>query len=404
MNTHLGLSHSRSFKLTVPAIASLAFFMLCGGLGVVPSTAQSQPEPRELEDKIPKHLPIKVKVKNLDKEKWVREVEIEVKNTGDKPIYYLSFSLIMPEVFSETGSVVAVSLKYGRRALGVFEGRPTAEDVPIQPGETYVMKVPENEMRGWESARKHYKWSEPKKFLIKFRQLHYGDGTGFTTSGGLPVPNPNATSSSCGGGGGRQTMPTQRAATGGALKPPSAPSFQFAPALLPVRFLPAKLFAERTVDPISNFASPQAGVCCPGPYGCFSGKEVPEGHTCVTCGSANWVESAGCGSPGSVCGKIEDSTRFCDDADGNRVGCTDFYLDPCPPPPPDGGTECETGFRVPCPTDEESPFTEPSDPSRVCCDYSPIIIDVAGDGFRFSDAARGVDFDFNGDGLPHRMS
>jgi len=69
-----------------------------------------------------------------------------------------------------------------------------------------------------------------------------------------------------------------------------------------------------------------------------------------------------------------------------------------------GGTECGTGFRVPCPTDEESPFTEPGETPQMCCDYSPIIIDVAGDGFRFSDAARGVDFDFNGDGVPHRMS
>ncbi|HEY0100295.1 MAG TPA: hypothetical protein VGB76_15200 [Pyrinomonadaceae bacterium] len=387
----------------MPAIALLAFFLVLGGIGNVSSTAQSSPEARELEDKIPKHLPIKVKIKNLDKENWVREVEVEVKNTGDKPIYYLRFSLRMPEVLSETGSVVAVSFSYGRPAIGDFRNRPTAEDVPIQPGETYVMKVPENEMRGWESARKHYKWSEPKKFLIKFRKLHYGDGTGYGTSGGLPVPNPNATSSSCGGSR-RQTAPAQSASSGGGLKPPLAPSFQFAPSLLPVRFLPAKLFVERTVEPIPNFASPQAGVCCPGIYGCFSGREVEEGHTCVTCGPAAWVESATCGSPGSYCGKIEDETKFCDDADGNRVGCTYYSLDPCPPPPPDT-TECGTGFAVPCPTDEESPFTEPGSTPQMCCDYSPIIIDVAGDGFRFTDAAGGVDFDFNGeDGVRHRLS
>jgi hypothetical protein len=40
----------------------------------------------------------------------------------------------------------------------------------------------------------------------------------------------------------------------------------------------------------------------------------------------------------------------------------------------------------------------------VCCEYSPIAIDVAGDGFTFTDAAGGVDFDFNGDGIPHRFS
>lgn len=213
MNTHFSHAPSQNFKATVSAIVLLAFFLVLGGLGSVSSTAQSSPpqeEERELEDKVPKHLPIKVKVKNLNKKDWVREVEIEVTNTGYKPIYYLGFNLQMPDVFSEAGNNVAVTFRYGRPELSDFEGRPTPEDVPIQPGETYIMKVPENQMRGWESARDRRKWSEPKKFRIKFRSLHYGDGTGFTSSAGLPVPNPNPTSSSCGGG--RQTTPTQRAA------------------------------------------------------------------------------------------------------------------------------------------------------------------------------------------------
>ncbi|HEV7904422.1 MAG TPA: hypothetical protein VGO96_11330 [Pyrinomonadaceae bacterium] len=326
MNTHFGLAPSQHFNATVSAIVLLAFFLVLGGLGSVSSTAQSPQEEGELEDRIPKHLPIKVKVKHLNKKDWVREVEVEVTNTGFKPIYYVGFNLLLPEVFSEAGNNVAVSFRYGRPELGLFENRPTPEDVPIQPGETCILKVPEKEMRGWESARKHYKWSEPKKFRLKFYHLHYGDGTGFMTSGGLPVPNPNPTSSSCGGGG-RQATTTQRAASGGALKPPLAPSFQFAPALLPVKFLPANLFVERTVEPISNSAAPQAGVCCPGRFGCFSGREVPQGHTCTTCGPAAWVESAPCGSFGSYCGKIEDENRSCRDDDGNEVGCTDYFLE-----------------------------------------------------------------------------
>lgn len=38
------------------------------------------------------------------------------------------------------------------------------------------------------------------------------------------------------------------------------------------------------------------------------------------------------------------------------------------------------------------------------CGYSPVIIDVAGDGFRLTDAAGGVDFDLNGDGHAERLS
>ena len=56
---------------------------------LVPSIAQSTEE-RELEDKIPKHLPIKVKIKkekekafkDLKNEKWLRDFELEITNTG----------------------------------------------------------------------------------------------------------------------------------------------------------------------------------------------------------------------------------------------------------------------------------------------------------------------------------
>jgi archaellum component FlaF (FlaF/FlaG flagellin family) len=249
MNTHFSHAPSPHFNATVSAIVLLAFFLVLGGLGSVSSTAQSSPpqeqEERELEDKIPKHLPIKVKVKNLNKKDWVREVEVEVTNTGFKPIYYVGFNLLMPEVITETGSVVGVDFRYGRPEIGDFRNRPTAEDVPLLPGETCILKVPEKEMEGWEAARDRRKWKEPKKLRIKFYLLHHGDGTGYGTSGGLPVPNPNPTSSSCGGGG-RQTTPTQMAASRDELKPPLAPSFQFAAALLPVRILPAKLFIDRS--------------------------------------------------------------------------------------------------------------------------------------------------------------
>jgi hypothetical protein len=50
---------------------------------------------REVVDTVPAHVPIKVKVKNeralkdAGNKHWARDFEIEVKNTGDKPIYYL---------------------------------------------------------------------------------------------------------------------------------------------------------------------------------------------------------------------------------------------------------------------------------------------------------------------------
>jgi len=48
-------------------------------------------------------------------------------------------------------------------------------------------------------------------------------------------------------------------------------------------------------------------------------------------------------------------------------------------------------------------------PDTVCfegyCSYAtPILIDVKGDGFQLTDVARGVHFDFEGDGVPRRMA
>jgi len=40
----------------------------------------------------------------------------------------------------------------------------------------------------------------------------------------------------------------------------------------------------------------------------------------------------------------------------------------------------------------------------MCSDNTPVLIDVDGNGFHLTDTAGGVDFDFNGDGVAHRLS
>ena len=87
MNTHSIFSHFQNLKSAVLATILLASFLILCVVGIVSSTAQSpQKAERELEDEIPKHLPIKIKVKHLNNEKWTRDLEVEVKNTSNKPI------------------------------------------------------------------------------------------------------------------------------------------------------------------------------------------------------------------------------------------------------------------------------------------------------------------------------
>src|SRR5918912_718223 len=112
-----------------------AFFLLSlvAFFGFSAGTAQSdEKEEREVVDKIPKHLPIKVKIKKPEKlkdaknEDWPDDMEIEITNTGSKPIYYLRIHLALPDVLAENGKNYIFPYLYGRFDLGGF-------GEPIQP-------------------------------------------------------------------------------------------------------------------------------------------------------------------------------------------------------------------------------------------------------------------------------
>src|SRR5215510_753529 len=90
--------------------ASIALGVACSLLFKAtshPATTQAPektPKPatvRLLENRVPEHLPIRVKIRrekektfrDLNNENWARDLELEVKNIGDKPIYFLDFAL-----------------------------------------------------------------------------------------------------------------------------------------------------------------------------------------------------------------------------------------------------------------------------------------------------------------------
>jgi hypothetical protein len=167
------------------------------------SVAQSIEE-RELEDRIPKHLPIKVKIKkekekafkDLKNEKWIRDFQLEITNTGNKPIYFLSFILDMPEITAPDGIGMAFSIHYGRGYLGDIGNKAEPGDVPIQPGETYVFSFPDIVVESWAIFKKRENKLDPKKLILLCQILSFGDGTGFVGTDGKSLPRPpNETSS-----------------------------------------------------------------------------------------------------------------------------------------------------------------------------------------------------------------
>src|ERR1044071_3941798 len=139
----------------------------------------SPQEEREFKDEIPKHVPIKFKLK-AEKEKkfkdlgnpdWYRDFELEVTNTSDKPIYFLDLWLEYPEIDAWPGVRLIVPLQYGRMNFIYQETRPLPTDVPIQPGETYVFTIPESDRKGWEAHKRRDNIPDPKKTLLTFVHL-----------------------------------------------------------------------------------------------------------------------------------------------------------------------------------------------------------------------------------------
>lgn len=242
----------------------VSIFLLKGML--VPGLAQ-QPE-RELKDKVPKHVPLKIKLKSekekafkdLNNSRWYEDFELEVTNTSDKPIYFLQFFLVYPEILSERGVQVGVSLRYGRADFIKFETLPIATDVPIQPRETYTFRIPEQDQQAWRQHKVRVNWPDPGKVEIVFVQLSFGDGTGFSSTGATPYPYKRAQSSNA---------PCREGPKQTADKTYGNPRIAFPPLLkqsflpTPAAFLPVKfLVAETTYLKPETAMLPD--VNCPG--------------------------------------------------------------------------------------------------------------------------------------------
>lgn len=181
-------------KALLLAIFTIASITFCFKI-VAPSLAQNDEE-REIEDKIPKHLPLKwklkeekeAKIKDFKNEEWLLDFELEVTNTSEKPIYYLSMYVLFPEILIN-GAAKGIPLRYGRMDFVKGETRPLPDDIPIKPGETYTFKIPDQDLQAWANRKAAGVARNPRKLQFIFAGLSFGDGTGFGGTGGLPYPN-----------------------------------------------------------------------------------------------------------------------------------------------------------------------------------------------------------------------
>jgi hypothetical protein len=173
-------------------ILLLILFILCSGAESGKANQQEAPNASSITEKrigigVPAHLPLKVKVKNLNSKIWVHDLEVEVTNTSDKPIYFLGFYLTLPGIKGPLGSTVGFWLRYGRHELMDFSTPLNSEDIPIKPSEKYTFKIPEGSANGWDYLKEKEGRREPDILKLVFQELNFGDGTGYADTSGSVV-------------------------------------------------------------------------------------------------------------------------------------------------------------------------------------------------------------------------
>lgn len=152
--------------------------------------SSARQDKRVFENAIPEHIPIKIKIKKekeksfeaLANEKWLSEFELEFTNTGDKPIYFLYITMVTDVKFGN--SRLVFPLTYGRAELGDIVTKARPDDVPIKPGETFVLEM--GEVPAWEKGVRENQWPQATKFRAELQSISFGDGTGYF--GNQPYP------------------------------------------------------------------------------------------------------------------------------------------------------------------------------------------------------------------------
>jgi hypothetical protein len=164
---------------------------------IEPALTQQQPSTQEAQQPIElvppgqekrlyvmvrKEIPLKFKVKNENSKRWAHDLEIEVTNTSGKPIYFFHFVVTLPDIKGDTGITIGFWKHYGRAKLIDYSTPLEADDVPLLPDEKYTFKLSEGEATGWDFMKQKQGKPEPRRIVIEFVALRFGDGTGYNDS------------------------------------------------------------------------------------------------------------------------------------------------------------------------------------------------------------------------------
>lgn len=274
-------------------------------------SAAPQASKRSFESKIPSQVPLKIKIKKEKEEKaldvnnknWFKDIEIEVTNTSDKPIYFLSLDIVMPDVRTDRDIPTTFPLRFGRTDFYEHNTTPIPEDPSIQPKATYTFAFEANNKIGYEAWRDKNNKKDPLRLEVWFSHLSFGDGTGFTSLSGLPFPFKNDPKEL------GRCLEKERPPDLWA-KIPATFSHLYAENLkTPAATLPVNLSSENYVTEANVIKSVVApDICCPG-TSCNKFKFSK--YQCVCASDVQTVLTTPCTDPVGVCGTQVELAPLC---------------------------------------------------------------------------------------------
>ena len=496
MNTYRLLSPLQ--RLMSLAAVMMAALMLSYGAKIVLSASVTQEQiinERRFENLIPARVPFKVELKSeqtfkrKENKNWARELELEVTNTGSKPIYYLYVVLVMPDVLVG-GYPLSIQLIHGRPELYFLDTPIQPDDVPILPGKSVTLKVSGGRIRGYEKAREAEQRADPEKVQLYMQFINFGDGTGLQGDDGRPAaPDPPRSQS--------LNAPCVKENPSAGLLVPGVREETLSEKFLKASYSPVPAsflrvnFSLLAAVTTTNTTSPAPDICgCQNTDDCFFSRRgfaycscdepipavlpasgcttVPPGGRCIrsvtltvdcavenfgTTGCQYQRDAGDCAigdpTPTPTPSPTPDSSPTpppqCDpNTQPNPTNCACEYAigpgpqpaiwqcrctysvngqvfigDPanyrqypqnggCPPNLINNGSDCcynpaPTPMPTPTPTPENGDCGE-GESGGCWKDFSPILIDVMGDGFSLTNAVNGVAFDLNSDSIRERLS
>lgn len=357
-------------KTQAAALVLSVLGVLIMGARLMPSNAAIQE--RTLETKhIREHLPIRVKIKKEKEEsfkdfnnrEWVRDFELEVTNTGDKPIYYLYINLITDVKIGE--SPLVFNLIYGRRELGDIVTKALPDDISIKPKESYVFKLHPGQIPAWESSVAKGSHRDATKLQVVPQVISFGDGTGYFVN----TPYPPAPNKQMDQAVKKKQSKRNSMSLGRSTSPPSVHDQILFTTSKPATFLPVNFLSEQPLSSLPSTRSAADSSCMfPGCVRVILGK--PQ-YVCYNCPDQlrPSLNSAGVCQElvyGSITCTAGSEPFFC-----QTITAYDCGLAPAPSPAPSAGSS-----PAPSPTPQLCSCNDPnalhpadcSDPAHPKCD------------------------------------